>query len=81
MASSSAKSSIAVGLLGDVMFGRGVAEARDRAPPESVWAPELRDLAASLDLLLCNLECGISTRGHPNTLIARKPFFFRGRAQ
>ena len=78
MASSSAKSSIAVGLLGDVMFGRGVAEELDRAPPEAVWAPDLRDLAASLDLVLCNLECCISTRGHPTTLIAGKPFFFRG---
>ena len=40
--------------------------------------PELRELAASLDLLTCNLECCISARGRPTTLIARKPFFFRG---
>jgi poly-gamma-glutamate synthesis protein (capsule biosynthesis protein) len=70
-------SSVAIGLLGDVMLGRGVAEALDHTRPEALWAPALRDLAASLDLVVCNLECCISMRGSPTTLIARKPFFFR----
>jgi len=69
---------IAIGLLGDVMLGRMVAGALEIEPPETLWAPELRDLAASLDLVVCNLECCISERGEPTELIDRKPFFFRG---
>lgn len=70
--------SVAIGRLGDVMLGRGVAETFAATPPDAVWDPELRELAASLDLLICNLECCISVRGRPTTLIARKPYFFRG---
>ncbi|MGZ4268789.1 MAG: CapA family protein [Solirubrobacteraceae bacterium] len=67
----------AIGLLGDVMLGRGVgAELRTRAPAE-LWDPELRDLVASLDAVVCNLECCVSERGSPTGLIAGKPFFFR----
>ncbi|MHB1570927.1 MAG: CapA family protein [Solirubrobacteraceae bacterium] len=66
-----------VGLLGDVMLGRMVAAALERQPPAELWAPELRELAGSLDLVVCNLECCISTRGRPTTLIEGKPFFFR----
>ena len=69
---------IAIGLLGDVMLGRMVGKALERRPPEALWAAELRELASSLDLVVCNLECCISTRGGPTTLIERKPFFFRG---
>ena len=69
---------IAIGLLGDVMLGRMVARALERQPPETLWAPGLRELAASLDLVICNLECCISSRGRPTTLIEGKPFFFRG---
>ena len=69
---------VAIGLLGDVMLGRMVAEELQRRPPETLWAPELRDLAGSLDLVVCNLECCVSARGRPTTLIERKPFFFRG---
>ena len=69
---------IAIGLLGDVMLGRMVARALERRPPETLWAPELRELAGSLDLVICNLECCVSSRGHPTTLIEGKPFFFRG---
>jgi poly-gamma-glutamate capsule biosynthesis protein CapA/YwtB (metallophosphatase superfamily) len=69
---------IAIGLLGDVMLGRLVAQALRDQPPEALWAPELRELAASLDLVVCNLECCISERGRPTTLIGGKPFFFRG---
>jgi poly-gamma-glutamate synthesis protein (capsule biosynthesis protein) len=68
---------VAIGLLGDVMLGRMVAEALERHPPESVWSAEFRELADSLDLLVCNLECCVSTRGAPTLLIEGKPFFFR----
>lgn len=72
-----APSGVAIGLLGDVMLGRMVGEALDRQAPESVWAPDVRELAAELDLVVCNLECCISSRGAPTTLIEGKPFFFR----
>jgi Bacterial capsule synthesis protein PGA_cap len=68
---------VAIGLLGDVMLGRMVARALERQAPEMLWAPDLRQLARSLDLVLCNLECCISARGEPTTLIEGKPFFFR----
>ena len=74
----SESASVAIGLLGDVMLGRMVAEALRREPRAAVWAPALRELVGSLDLVICNLECCISVRGRPTTLIERKPFFFRG---
>jgi poly-gamma-glutamate capsule biosynthesis protein CapA/YwtB (metallophosphatase superfamily) len=68
-----------IGLLGDVMLGRGVAgrlaEAADAA---DVWAPEVREMCGSCDLVICNLECCISSRGAPTERIPGKPFFFRG---
>jgi poly-gamma-glutamate capsule biosynthesis protein CapA/YwtB (metallophosphatase superfamily) len=70
-------SGVAIGFLGDVMLGRMVAEALERRPPETVWSAEVRELASSLDLLVCNLECCISERGAPTMLIEGKPFFFR----
>jgi poly-gamma-glutamate synthesis protein (capsule biosynthesis protein) len=66
-----------VGLLGDVMLGRGVADRLARLSPEEVWAPELIGVTSSLDLLICNLECCISSRGKPTRLIRDKRFFFR----
>jgi poly-gamma-glutamate capsule biosynthesis protein CapA/YwtB (metallophosphatase superfamily) len=60
------------------MLGRMVAAALHDQRPEELWAPELRAIAASLDLVVCNLECCISERGQPTTLIKEKPFFFRG---
>jgi poly-gamma-glutamate capsule biosynthesis protein CapA/YwtB (metallophosphatase superfamily) len=59
------------------MLGRGVAEHLAEVPPEEVWSPELRELCASCDLLICNLECCISERGARTPLIQGKPFFFR----
>jgi poly-gamma-glutamate capsule biosynthesis protein CapA/YwtB (metallophosphatase superfamily) len=67
-----------IGLLGDVMLGRGVAERLASARPDEVWAPELIDITSSLDLVVCNLECCISSRGAPTDLLRDKPFFFRG---
>jgi poly-gamma-glutamate synthesis protein (capsule biosynthesis protein) len=68
----------AIGLLGDVMLGRGVAARLASTFPEELWSPQLRALCASLDLVVCNLECCISTRGEPTRRIPGKPFFFRG---
>ena len=68
----------AIALLGDVMLGRKVADAlAEPTSPEDVWAPELRELAASCDVVLCNLECCVSSGGRPTERIAGKPFFFR----
>lgn len=66
-----------IGLLGDVMLGRGVAETLRHRPPASLWSGELRRLALGCDLVVCNLECCISARGQPTRLVPRKPFFFR----
>lgn len=59
------------------MLGRGVAETLSRKAPEQLWSPELRALAESLDLVVANVECCISSRGSPTDLIRGKPFFFR----
>jgi poly-gamma-glutamate capsule biosynthesis protein CapA/YwtB (metallophosphatase superfamily) len=66
-----------IGLLGDVMLGRGVAERLAEVPPEEVWSPEVRELCLDCDLVICNLECCISERGEPTPRIPGKPFFFR----
>lgn len=67
-----------IGLLGDVMLGRGVAERLAEVPPEDVWAPELQQLCRDCDLVICNLECCLSSRGAPTERVRGKPFFFRG---
>jgi poly-gamma-glutamate capsule biosynthesis protein CapA/YwtB (metallophosphatase superfamily) len=66
-----------IGLLGDVMLGRGVARALQTTPPAELWARELREIATGCDLVVCNLECCISDRGRPTDLVPGKPFFFR----
>ncbi len=70
-----------IALLGDVMLGRAVAERLADVPPEEVWAPEVRELCQSCDLVICNLECCISARGEPTERVRQKPFFFRGPPQ
>jgi Bacterial capsule synthesis protein PGA_cap len=37
----------------------------------------MRSLFASLDLVICNLECSISQRGERTRRIRDQPFFFR----
>jgi poly-gamma-glutamate synthesis protein (capsule biosynthesis protein) len=69
---------LTIGLLGDVMLGRGVAERLKEVPPAEVWSEELRELCLSCDLMICNLECCISERGEETARIPGKPFFFRG---
>jgi poly-gamma-glutamate capsule biosynthesis protein CapA/YwtB (metallophosphatase superfamily) len=66
-----------IGLLGDVMLGRMVAQRLEVEPPQRVWSDELRQLCAGCDAVFCNLECCISERGRPTSRIAGKPFFFR----
>jgi poly-gamma-glutamate capsule biosynthesis protein CapA/YwtB (metallophosphatase superfamily) len=65
-----------LGLAGDTMLGRTVAEAIDEHGPDAVVADEVVAVAHEADLLVLNLECCISDRGErwpdPN-----KPFFFR----
>jgi poly-gamma-glutamate capsule biosynthesis protein CapA/YwtB (metallophosphatase superfamily) len=68
--------SLTIGLLGDVMLGRGVAERLTEVPPEELWSPELRELCLDCDAVICNLECCISGRGEPTRRIPGKPFFF-----
>ena len=71
-----------IGLLGDVMLGRKVGDALLRGTDAAkLWPPDLRALARPLDLVICNLECCLSARGAPTTLIEAKPFFFRGPPQ
>lgn len=67
-----------IGLLGDVMLGRGVGQRLSQNPPPAVWGEALLELTASLDLVIANLECCLAIGGRPTRRIARKPFFFRG---
>ena len=70
-----------IGLLGDVMLGRSVADTLGDVEPEDLWAPAVREIAASCDAVICNLECCISARGRRTERIPGKPFFFRAPAQ
>ncbi|BFV55384.1 CapA family protein [Kitasatospora sp. CMC57] len=68
---------LTVALAGDTMLGRGVAEALRRSPtPQTLFAAEVREALAEADLVMLNLECCVSDRGHrwPNP---HKLFFFR----
>ena len=60
------------------MLGRSVAGRLAEVAPEELWAAEVRELCASCDLVVCNLECCISDRGAPTDRVRGKPFFFRG---
>lgn len=64
-----------LGFTGDVMLGRKVDEHQRRRPPEGVWGNVLGRLQ-SLDGLLVNLECVLSTGGERWTETDR-PFHFR----
>lgn len=63
------------GLTGDVMLGRNVDQRQQHRPPAAVWG-NVRERLASLDGLLVNLECCLSTRGERWTRTHR-PFHFR----
>ena len=68
---------LTIGLLGDVMLGRKVAERFECDAPGEVWSPQLRELCQGCDALVLNLECCVSAQGAPTSLIPDKPFFFR----
>lgn len=67
---------VTLGLAGDTMLGRLVAQRLDEAPPRSLFSDDVVAAAREADLLVANLECCISTRGQrwPDP---GKPFFFR----
>ena len=69
---------LSIGVLGDVMLGRGVAQRLTQREIPAVWGEALVALTASLDLVIANLECCLAMGGRPTRRIARKPFFFRG---
>lgn len=64
-----------LGLAGDAMFGRRVAE-RIRGSREPLFSDDVIAAARSADLFVVNLECCISDRGTPWPAPG-KPFFFR----
>ena len=65
-----------LGLAGDTMLGRKVAERIAEAGPESLVDDEVVQVAREADLFVLNLECCIAERGErwPDPA---KPFFFR----
>jgi poly-gamma-glutamate synthesis protein (capsule biosynthesis protein) len=65
-----------LGLAGDTMLGRKVAEAISEQGPDAVLADEVVAVAHEADLLVLNLECCISERGERRR-DPGKPFFFR----
>lgn len=67
---------VTLGLVGDTMLGRLVAERLTTDPPDSLIAPEVVAVAHEADVFVLNLECCISDRGEPWPA-PDKPFFFR----
>jgi poly-gamma-glutamate capsule biosynthesis protein CapA/YwtB (metallophosphatase superfamily) len=65
-----------LGLAGDTMLGRKVAEAIAERGAESLVADDLVEVTHEADLFVLNLECCISQRGTPWP-DPGKPFFFR----
>jgi poly-gamma-glutamate synthesis protein (capsule biosynthesis protein) len=63
-------------LAGDTMLGRGVAERIATEPFRTLFSPAVRELTASADVFVLNLECCISDRGE-RWPAPGKPFFFR----
>ncbi len=65
-----------LGLAGDTMLGRTVAEHLARDGPGSLFADEVVAVAHEADLFVANLECAVSERGE-RWADPSKPFFFR----
>lgn len=65
-----------IALAGDTMLGRSVAAELERRPPETLFAPEVVEIAREADLMVVGLECCVSERGDPWPAPG-KPFFFR----
>ena len=70
---------IKLALAGDTMLGRGVADRLATSSPESLFAPEIVEIANEADLFVLNLECCISERG-TRWAAPGKAFFFRAPA-
>ena len=70
---------IKLALAGDTMLGRGVAGRLATSSPESLFAPEIVEIANEADLFVLNLECCISERG-TRWSAPGKAFFFRAPA-
>jgi poly-gamma-glutamate capsule biosynthesis protein CapA/YwtB (metallophosphatase superfamily) len=66
---------VRLGLAGDTMLGRGVADALSRDPTALV-ADAVASVMRECDLCILNLECCVSTRGR-RWPAPDKPFFFR----
>jgi hypothetical protein len=71
--------SIKLALAGDTMLGRGVADRLATSLPESLFAPEIVEIANEADLFVLNLECCVSERG-TRWPAPGKAFFFRAPA-
>lgn len=56
---------ITIALAGDAMLGRGVAARVATDGPHALVAGDVREVFASADLALVNLECCVSARGRP----------------
>ena len=67
---------VTIALAGDTMLGRRVAAELERRPPETLFAPEVVEIAREADLMVVGLECCVSERGDPWPAPG-KPFFFR----
>jgi poly-gamma-glutamate capsule biosynthesis protein CapA/YwtB (metallophosphatase superfamily) len=63
-------------LAGDTMLGRGVGSALSSGAADSLWSPDVVEVAREADLFIVNLECCISDRGAPWPKRSH-PFFFR----
>ncbi|MDP8969072.1 MAG: CapA family protein [Actinomycetota bacterium] len=63
-------------LAGDTMLGRKVGERLAVEGPGSLFDPAVVAVAAEADLVVCNLECCVSSRGR-RWQDPSKPFFFR----
>ena len=70
---------IKLALAGDTMLGRDVADRLATSSPESLFAPEIVEIANEADLFVLNLECCISERG-TRWPAPGKAFFFRAPA-
>jgi poly-gamma-glutamate capsule biosynthesis protein CapA/YwtB (metallophosphatase superfamily) len=60
--------------LGDLMLGRGVNRELRHVPPESVWGSAL-PLLRGVDGVIANLECAITLRDAPTTLVPKVSHF------
>ncbi|MBC6463026.1 CapA family protein [Actinomadura sp. HBU206391] len=56
---------IKVALAGDTMLGRKVAERLATVAPRELFSDGLRQILATADLIVINLECCVSDRGRP----------------